>query len=461
MLSETTQAILLLTAYFSKAAGMDVKPLTIKEWGRFAHWLKNQGLFPADLLRGDLKERLTGWSDSKITPERIQTLLNRGSALAVAAEKWSRAGLWVLTRSDSDYPKRLKHRLGNDAPPVFFGAGNRGLLNQGGVAVVGSRNTSADDLAYSRALGEQAAKEGLTIVSGGARGVDEAAMLGALEAEGTSIGVLANDLLRAATSAKYRRHLMSNNLVLLSPFHPEAGFGKGQLAMQRNKYIYCLADTSIAVHSGTSGGTWNGVLENIKHAWVPMWVKPSNDPEAGNAALVHKGAHWLKDANRVPELAGLMQAPASPPRQLAQPEMDLFAQPIEESNPEALNAEQPKDKEVDKQGHTPQPIADETVSEEPAQTEADEQPQAESSVTAKEPEAAVFTGSLYDHFVYLLADVAKSPKTVEELGELTQLHKTQLNAWLKQAVENKHAVKLTRPVRYQCKTAQRDIFKDI
>jgi predicted Rossmann fold nucleotide-binding protein DprA/Smf involved in DNA uptake len=222
MLSETTQAILLLTAYFSKAAGMDVKPLTNKEWGKFAHWLKNQGLFPADLLRGDLKERLTGWSDSKITPERIQALLNRGSALAVAVEKWSRAGLWVLTRSDSDYPKRLKHRLGNDAPPVFFGAGNRSLLSQGGVAVVGSRNTSEDDLAFSRALGEQAANEGLTIVSGGARGVDESAMLGALEAEGTAIGVLANDLLRAATSAKYRRHLMSNNLVLLSPFYPEA-----------------------------------------------------------------------------------------------------------------------------------------------------------------------------------------------------------------------------------------------
>ncbi len=460
MLSETTQAILLLTAYFSKAAGMDVKPLTNKEWGKFAHWLKNQGLFPADLLRGDLKERLTGWSDSKITPERIQALLNRGSALAVAVEKWSRAGLWVLTRSDSDYPKRLKHRLGNDAPPVFFGAGNRSLLNQGGVAVVGSRNTSEDDLAFSRALGEQAASEVLTIVSGGARGVDESAMLGALEAEGTAIGVLANDLLRAATSAKYRRHLMNHNLVLLSPFYPEAGFNGGN-AMQRNKYIYCLADTSIAVHSGSKGGTWNGVLENIKHAWVPMWIKPTHDPEAGNAALVHKGAHWLKDANRVPVLASLMQAPASPPRQSAQPEMDLFAQPIEESNPESLNAEQPKDQKVDKLENSPQSIADETVSEEPAQTEADEQLQAESTVTAKEPEAAVFTGSLYDHFVYLLADVAKSPKTVEELEELTQLHKTQLNTWLKQAVESKQAVKLTRPVRYQSKTAQRDIFKDI
>ena len=52
-----------------------------------------------------------------------------------------------------------------------------------------------------------AAEDGESIVSGGARGVDETAMLGALEVEGTVIGILANGLLRACSSAKYRRHL--------------------------------------------------------------------------------------------------------------------------------------------------------------------------------------------------------------------------------------------------------------
>ncbi|PTB91218.1 DNA-processing protein DprA, partial [Marinobacter sp. Z-F4-2] len=201
----------------------------------------NQEMYPEDLLTGDLSQKLAGWTDSKITSDRIQTLLNRGSALAMAMEKWTRSGLWVLTRSDSDYPKRLKARLGNDAPPVFFGCGNRNLLNQGGIAVIGSRKTSDADLQFSHDLGAKSANDGRSVVSGGAKGVDEAAMLGALESEGTAIGVLANDLLRAATSAKYRKYLMANNLVLLSPFYPEAGFNAGN-AMQRNKYIYCLSD---------------------------------------------------------------------------------------------------------------------------------------------------------------------------------------------------------------------------
>jgi predicted Rossmann fold nucleotide-binding protein DprA/Smf involved in DNA uptake len=108
MLAAKTQAILLLTAYFSRSTSSEAKPLTNKEWGRFAFWLKNQEMVPEDLLTGDLSQKLAGWTDSKITSDRIQTLLNRGSALAMAMEKWTRSGLWVLTRSDSDYPKRLR-----------------------------------------------------------------------------------------------------------------------------------------------------------------------------------------------------------------------------------------------------------------------------------------------------------------------------------------------------------------
>ena len=224
--------------------------------------------------------------------DRLEQLMNRGSAMALAVEKWSRAGLWIITRSDPDYPQRLKKRLKNDSPPILFGCGNRSILNQGGIAVIGSRNTSEADLTFSRDLGIKTAEGAFSIVSGGARGVDEAAMLGALETEGTVIGVMADSLLKASSSRKYRQHIMNNNLVLISPFYPEAGFSPGN-AMQRNKYIYCLSDSAVAVHSGTKGGTWNGAIENINKQWVPLWVKETQDSEAGNAQLVAKGARWL------------------------------------------------------------------------------------------------------------------------------------------------------------------------
>jgi len=177
---------------------------------------------------------------------------------------------------------------------VLYGSGHRPLLGRGGVAIVGSRDVGDTDLAFTRQLAEQIALAGKSVVSGGARGVDETAMLAALEKEGTVIGVLANDLLKATLSRKYRRALQDHQLVLLSPFNPEARFNAGN-AMARNKFIYCLADAAVVVHSGTRGGTWTGALENLAGEWVPLWIKPSDDPEAGNRALVEKGGQWLDE----------------------------------------------------------------------------------------------------------------------------------------------------------------------
>jgi predicted Rossmann fold nucleotide-binding protein DprA/Smf involved in DNA uptake len=127
MLTHTTQAVLLLTAHFSKPAPGDSKPLSPAEWGRFALWLKEQGQTPAALLTGEPSRLLGGWVDDRISPERIRALLSRSPALALALEKWQRAGLWVIARSDPDYPVRLKQLLRNSSPPFFFGCGNRQL----------------------------------------------------------------------------------------------------------------------------------------------------------------------------------------------------------------------------------------------------------------------------------------------------------------------------------------------
>jgi predicted Rossmann fold nucleotide-binding protein DprA/Smf involved in DNA uptake len=119
-------------------------------------------------------------------------------------------------------------------------------------------------------------------------------MAGALAVEGTVVGVLADGLLRASVSQKYRMALQKKNLVLISPYYPEAPFHVGN-AMARNKYIYCLADSAVVVHSGRDGGTWNGAMENLKKKWTPLWVKRTDDAKAGNAELVKFGARWLPE----------------------------------------------------------------------------------------------------------------------------------------------------------------------
>src|SRR4030095_1117260 len=103
-----TQAVLLMTVWFSKAAKDEPKPLTPTEWGRFAAWLKSQERSPEALMTSaDPADYLQGWLDRTVTPDRIRHLLGRSGALGLALETLQRAGLWVMSGSDSDHPYTL------------------------------------------------------------------------------------------------------------------------------------------------------------------------------------------------------------------------------------------------------------------------------------------------------------------------------------------------------------------
>ena len=313
-LSTDTQAILLLTSYFSKARNDDVKPLTNSEWLLLNSWLEKQGASPANLLKSDLKLKssLKNWHDiDKIGYDRIMRLLDRGHSLALAVEKWQRANLWVITQTDQKYPQRVINRMHHKSGPVLFGCGNNELLKAGGLAVIGSRNARKEDLIYSGQIGARAAEEEIVIVSGGARGVDESCMLEAMRAGGNVIGVLADSLFNTAMSSKWREGLMDNRVAMVSPFYPEAGFNVGN-AMQRNKYIYCLAQSALVVHSGNKGGTLNGAKDNLKNNWVPLWVKHTSDRNAANEYLVQQGGRWVETEIDDLQISDLIQIKNSP-----------------------------------------------------------------------------------------------------------------------------------------------------
>ena len=66
--------------------------------------------------------------------------------MALALERWQRAGLWVISRGDAAFPKQLKRQLKHAAPPILYGAGSQDLLDMGGLAIIGSRDASIQPL---------------------------------------------------------------------------------------------------------------------------------------------------------------------------------------------------------------------------------------------------------------------------------------------------------------------------
>lgn len=288
-LSDAAKAILLLCGRFDPRE--DSAPLAVSELNRLEVWLHENDFQAADLVNGPALTRLRADSPLKIDPIRLEGLLARGSALALAIEQWQNKGMWLLCRSEESYPPRLRAHLGTQAPPILYGFGEASLLDGGGLAIVGSRDVDEGGSAWAEEVARRAAGEGANVISGAARGVDQIAMRAALDEGGTAVGVLADSLLPTALRADARDALRSGRLAMISPYYPSASFSIGN-AMGRNKLIYGLADWACVVSSDVrKGGTWAGADEELRRQpHVPVFVRFGEGVPAGNRELLALGA---------------------------------------------------------------------------------------------------------------------------------------------------------------------------
>ena len=409
-LSANDQAILLLTAplIMGKAKDKSVRPLNLAEYNRLARFLKEYGKEPADLLSHDSVENFTELQIG-VDLERLRQLLNRGFLLSEVIEGWQSRSIWTVTRASAHYPYRLKRRLAEMSPPVLYGCGDRDLLENGGLAVVGSRNADDIVIEYSERIGRMAAAAECTVVSGGARGVDRAAMFGALEEGGTAAGVLSDGLEGAVMNRENRDILMNGRLVLLSPYDPRAGFNVGN-AMARNKLVYALADAGLVIESdyGT-GGTWNGVLEQLeKMRLVHIYTRASGDVSAGLKALQRKGAlEWPN--------------PKTP---------DEFKSVIKSVSPKSLAG-------TLQQGTLFAESSDARVT-----TDIEATDEFSPSLAAPSP------GDVLFEKVVELVGAMNSPITDSDVAAYLSVSKNQAKDWLKRLEQSGKYHKLNRPVRY-------------
>ena len=424
-LSPNTQAILLLTAPLILGRDKTAADLlTPGQYKRLAQNLREQQRQPADLLGPDadaLCAALAAACAPHVDGDRLRALLGRGFQLSQAVERWHNRAIWVLSRADAAYPRRLKARLKEDAPAVLYGCGDARLLDTGGLAVVGSRHVDEALIEYTEGIGRLAAKAGRTLVSGAARGIDQAAMRGALAADGQAIGVLADSLESTAINRENRNLLLEERLVLISPYDPAAGFNVGN-AMQRNKVIYALADAALVVSSDyKKGGTWAGAIEQLqKYRLVPVYVRATGEIGQGLQALQYAGASPWPEPETADDLARLVNAAAESP-----------CSPADQGQAQTAIAQAaPK----------PQPPATTTVPEQVPPGPSDGSDPAETGPTPAD-ELFATVRSLIGRISF--------PKTEAEIAAELRVSKTQAKEWLVRLVQEGVLEQTSRPVRYR------------
>lgn len=450
--SENTKAILLLTAPLLVGPGAaSSEILSAGEYKRLALHLMHVQSEPARLLGSDAGELVRSCA-AIIDELRLKRLLERGFQLSQALERWQARSIWVCSRADDAYPKRLKARVRENAPAVLYGCGDRSWLDSGGLAVVGSRHVDAHLAEQTMGIGRLAAMAGRTIISGGARGIDQAAMRGALEAGGKVVGVLADSLEKAVLRRDQRNELLDGRLVLVTPYDPNAGFNVGN-AMQRNKLIYAFSDAALVVSSDLNkGGTWAGATEQLdKLRFVPVYVRVAAEQSAGLDALRDKGALPWTDPRNPEELEALLTTPpqASPASKNALGPLIPIARP---ANTPARGPVAPDSRAEPQAADESSPLDDIPPEHDAASMDAvagaqDHQnaPRPQSSM---KPETGTPANELFAAVRGIIQPLLDTPKGEAEIAKALDVSKSQARSWLDRLVQEDVLVKYKKPVGY-------------
>lgn len=197
---------------------------------------------------------------------------------------------WITPHSDS-WPMQIS-RLMYEQPVGLWLSGNTKMLQRVQISIVGSRNCSTYGTTVAMRFAQEISATSITVVSGGARGVDEAAHHGALRASGKTIAVMAGGFthLYPRTSTRLFQRIEDNGLLVseVAPWRT----AKPHWFLNRNRLITALSESLVVVEAQVRSGAMSSVSYANK-VGIEVCVVPGsiNSPLSdGCHALIRDGA---------------------------------------------------------------------------------------------------------------------------------------------------------------------------
>jgi DNA processing protein len=254
-------------------------------------------------------------------PAAAAQSITSGKSLELAAAEYDHlreAGATIIAPDDAEFPKQLREIY--DPPLVLYLLGNAEVINQPGIAVVGTRHPTPYGVGMAERLACDLAARGLVIFSGMARGIDTAAHRGALNGRGKTVAIWGTgiDEVYPKENQKMRDQILAAGGAVITEF-PLGTFPAPQNFPIRNRLISGIAIGVLVIEAGEYSGTRvtaRCALEQGREVFaVPGNV--TNKMAWGPNTLIKQGAAlvatWEDVWEEVPADTRLALAPAEPP----------------------------------------------------------------------------------------------------------------------------------------------------
>jgi DNA processing protein len=238
---------------------------------------------------------------SGIGPELASAIAGWQNTVDLAGEmkRIEQFGCKIVIQSDENYPALLKQIY--DPPVVLYVKGELLTKDKNSISIVGSRMTTMYGVETARRLAYQLASVGVTVVSGGARGIDTAAHQGALSAKGRTVCVLGtgiNIVFPSENAELFQRIAVEGAVVTQFPFNTQGAKGTFPI---RNRIVAGMTLGTLVVEANLTSGaliTAGMAIENGRQVFaVPGRI--DSPRSKGCHDLIKKGAKLCEDAEDV------------------------------------------------------------------------------------------------------------------------------------------------------------------
>lgn len=252
-------------------------------WDLFLDFEK---IFPKVILKQ--RQRVYKVGDLSARREILNRYLN----------KMQKEGRFAVTIASPDYPESLR-MLEKDAPLALFGEGNRELLEEDKITIVGSRRTPIWAEDFGESLSERLAGH-IAVVSGLAEGGDAAAMRGAIQ-RGRAISVLPCGLDECYPPMHHslKRQIAENGLLLTECTDKEKA--ERFSFPIRNRILAAISQATMVLSAGKKSGALNTAYQALDLG-KDLFAFPYNansEQGAGCNDLIKRGAHLVTDAKDI------------------------------------------------------------------------------------------------------------------------------------------------------------------